>query len=49
MKLTLVLALVVASVGGCAVVPVGPRAAYVAPRAVVVAPVVVVPRPYYRY
>ena len=50
MKFQLAVALLAATVGGCAVVPVpiGP-VGYARPRAVLVAPVVVVARPYYRY
>ncbi len=47
MKILFALALLALSLGGCAVVPVGPPVAYVAPRAVVAAPIVVV-RPWYR-
>lgn len=46
MKVLLTLALVVSTLGGCAIVPLAPRVAYVAPRRIAVAPVVVV-RPYY--
>lgn len=46
MKLPLALALVTTFLGGCAVVPVAPPAAYAGPRAVVVAPAIVV-RPFF--
>ncbi|MHB8493637.1 MAG: hypothetical protein ACYC9Z_10000 [Casimicrobiaceae bacterium] len=46
MKVLLTLAVVVSTLGGCAIVPLAPRVAYVAPRRIAVAPVVVV-RPYY--
>jgi hypothetical protein len=49
MKLALALAVLVTSLGGCAVVPVGPPGpGYVAPAVVVPAPVVVVRPWYYR-
>lgn len=46
MKVVLTLALIVATLGGCAIVPLAPPVAYVAPRRIAVAPVVVV-RPFY--
>lgn len=48
MKLQLVLVLFAATLGGCAVVPVGYPVGYRA-RVVVPAAVVIVPRHYYRY
>ena len=46
MKTLLTFALVVSTLGGCAIVPLAPRVAYVAPRRIAIAPVVVV-RPFY--